>query len=249
MNHKQIIFKALPSVSMIAAVVFSLNVSGQSISTAMTTTDNVNGNISSVSTFDQNNIVTPIVNKNNMTESTQQAKEPILAWFQEKPWFKNVKLTPSTSINLDELKKYYAANPAYWEKAFEYFKNTDLLALAPGKYPIDGKDGENVFATISEYNTQDPSERQWENHKKYLDIQIILSGKEKMGKAPYAEATPNVPYNETKDIEFRKASNGKNYVAEPGTFFIFFPSDSHMPNQNADGVVKVKKVVLKLKTS
>jgi biofilm protein TabA len=247
MNHKQIIFKALTSVSMIAAVVFSLNASGQSISAAMTATDNANGNISSVSTIDQNNAVTPIVNNNNnMTESTQQAKDPVLAWFQEKPWFKNVKLTPSPSINLDELKKYYAANPAYWEKAFEYFKKTDLLALAPGKYPIDG---ENVFATISEYNTQDPSERQWENHKKYLDVQIILSGKEKMGKAPYAEATPNVPYDETKDIEFRKASNGKNYLAEPGTFFIFFPCDSHMPNQNADGVVKVKKVVFKIKTS
>ena len=247
MNHKQIIFKALTSVSMMVAIFFSLNASGQSISAAMTATDNANGNISSVSTIDQNNAVTPIVNNNNnMTESTQQAKDPVLAWFQEKPWFKNVKLTPSPSINLDELKKYYAANPAYWEKAFEYFKNTDLLALAPGKYPIDG---ENVFATISEYNTQDPSERQWENHKKYLDVQIILSGKEKMGKAPYAEATPNVPYDETKDIEFRKASNGKNYLAEPGTFFIFFPCDSHMPNQNADGVVKVKKVVFKIKTS
>ena len=178
-----------------------------------------------------------------MTESTQKAKEPVIEWFKEKAWFKDVKLTPSTSINLDELKKYYAANPAYFEKAFQYYKNNDLLKLAPGKYPVDG---DNVFATISEYETQAPADRKWENHKKYIDIQILLSGKEIMSKAPYAEATPDIPYNETKDIEFRKATNGKSYVAEPGTFFIFFPCDSHMPNQNADGVAKVKKVVFKV---
>ncbi len=246
MNHKQIIFKALASVSLIAAVVFSLNASGQSISAAMPATDNANGSIKNELANNQNRVATPIVNSNKMNDNTQQAKETVLEWFKEKPWFKNVKLTPSTSINLDELKKYYAANPAYWEKVFEYYKNTDLLNLAPGKYPIDG---DNVFATISEYNTQDASERQWESHKKYIDVQIILSGKETMSKAPYAEATPNVPYNEAKDIEFRKVSNGKSYLAEPGTFFIFFPSDSHMPNQNADGVQKVKKVVFKIKTS
>ena len=248
MNYKQIISKVMPSVSMIAAVVFSLNTSGQSISTALTTTDNINGITKTELTNDQNIVMTQIEKNNNMTESTQKTKEPVLEWFKEKPWFKNVKLTPSPSINLDELKKYYAANPAYFEKAFEYYKNNDLLKLAPGKYPVDG---ENVFATISEYNTQDASDRKWENHKKYIDIQILLSGKEIMSKAPYAEATPDIPYNETKDIEFRKATNGKSYVAEPGTFFMFFPCDSHMPNQNptTGEVVKVKKVVFKVKTN
>ena len=243
MNYKQIIFKTLTSVSLITVVVFSLNASGRSISTTLSTSDNVNG-ISKTETQNDLNIVVSQTDKNYiMTESIQKTKNPVLDWFNTKPWFKGVKLTPSSSINLDELKKYDAANPKYFEMAFEYYKNNDLLKLAPGKYPIDG---DKVFATISEYDTQDPADRKWENHKKYIDIQIILSGKEKMGKAPYAEATPDVPYNETKDIEFRKVSNGKNYLAEPGTFFMFFPSESHMPNQNADGVAKVKKVVFKV---
>lgn len=243
MSYKQIIFKTLTSVSLITAVVFSLNASGQSISSARSTSDNVNGISKTETSNDLNIVVSQTDNNYIMTESTQKAKNPVLKWFKEKPWFKGVKLTPSSSINLDELKKYYAENPAYFEKAFEYYKNNDLLKLAPGKYPIDG---EKVFATISEYDTQDPADRKWENHKKYIDIQILLSGKEMMGKAPYAEATPDVPYNETKDIEFRKVSNGKNYLAEPGTFFMFFPSESHMPNQNANGVAKVKKVVFKV---
>jgi len=239
MNYKQIIFKTLTSVSLITAVVFSFNASGQSISTV----DNVDGISKTETTNDLNIVVSQTANNFIMTESTQKAKTPVLDWFKEKPWFKNVKLVPSESINLDELKKSYAATPAYYEKAFEYYKNNDLLKLATGKYLIDG---ENVFAAISEYDTQDPAERKWENHKKYIDIQILLSGKEKMSKASYAEATPDVPYSETKDIEFRKATNGKTYLAEPGTFFMFFPSESHMPNQNADGVAKVKKVVFKV---
>lgn len=152
-------------------------------------------------------------------------------------------MTPSKSINLDELKKYYAANPTYWEKTFEFIQNNDLLNLPVGKYPVDGN---NVFATISEYMTQEPAERKWESHKKRIDIQIILSGKELMGQAPYAEATPEVPYSETSDVEFRKVANGKECLAQPGTFFIFFLSDSHRPNMNAGEKSKVKKVVFKV---
>jgi biofilm protein TabA len=223
MNYKHIFLNTLTSVTMMTAVVFSLNACGHQYSGAIQTEKN-----------------------NNMSESTQKAKDPVLAWFNEKPWFKGVKLTPSPSINLDELKKYYAANPAYFEKAFEYFKNNDIAKLPVGKYLVDG---ENVFAAVSEYDTQETADRKWENHKKYIDIQILLSGKEMMSKASYADATPDVPYNEAKDIEFRKATNGKTYLAEPGMFFMFFPSESHMPNQKAGEIMKVKKVVFKIKTS
>ena len=246
MKYKQIIFKTLNSVIFISVVIFSFSASGQSIPATLSATDNIAGITKSGSIKDLNIAKIRTEKRNNMSESTQKAKEPVLEWFQEKPWFKDVKLTPSTTINLNELKKYYAANPAYWEKAFEYFKNNDLLKLVPGKYLIDG---ENVFATISEYNTQEPAERKWENHKKYIDIQIVLSGKELIGKAPYADATPDVPYNEKNDIEFRQVANGKDNLAQPGTFFIFFPSDSHRPNQKAGEIVKVKKVVFKIRTS
>ena len=246
MNHKQIILKVLTSVSMITAVVFSLNASGQSTSLAAPISENTAGIIKTEVTYDQNiEISQPEIN-NKMTESTLKAKEPVLEWFKEKSWYKNCKLTPSKSINLDELKKYYAANPTYWEKTFEYIKNTDMLNLANGKYPVDG---DNVLAVISEYETQEPAARKWESHKKRIDIQIILSGKERMGQAPYSEATPEVPYSEKSDVEFRKVTNGKEYLAQPGTFFIFFPSDSHRPNMNAGEKTKVKKVVFKVKTT
>lgn len=244
MNHKQIILKALTSVSMITAVVFSLNASGQTISAEATLSDNAGGIIKTELTYNQNIKILQPEKNNNMTESTSKAKEPVLEWFKEKSWFKNCKLIPSKSINLDELKKYYAANPKYWEKTFEYIKKTDLLNLENGKHIVDG---DNVFAAVSEYDTQEPADRKWENHKNYIDIQIILSGKELMGIAPLSESTPDVPYKV--DNEFRKVTNGKDLLAQPGTFFIFFPSDSHRPNQKAGEIVKVKKVVFKVKTT
>ena len=113
MNYNKIIFSTLTSVSLITAVVFSFNASGQSIST----TDNVNG-ISKTETTNDLNIVVSQTEKNYiMTESTQKTKNPVLDWFNAKPWFNGVKLTPSSSINLDELKKYDAANPTYFEKS------------------------------------------------------------------------------------------------------------------------------------
>jgi len=245
MNHKQIILKALTSVTMITAVVFSLNTSGQSISTTTSLSDNATGIIKTELTYDLNIVVSQPEINNNMTESTQKTQKPVLEWFKEKAWYKNCKLTPSESINLVELKKYYAANPTYWEKTFEYIKNTDMLNLAVGKYPVDG---DKVLAVISEYDTQEPAERKWESHKNFIDIQIILSGKELMGVGPYSKATPDVPYSDAKDVEFRLVTNGKDYLAKPGTFFIFFPSDSHRPNQKAEEIVKVKKVVFKVST-
>ena len=246
MTHKQISLKALTSVAVIAAVIFSLNASGQSISlTALQTTKATGINITE-STNDHNIVVSQAEINNTMIENAQKIKEPVLEWFKENSWFKNCIITPSASINLNELKKYYAANPTYWEKTFEYIKKTDLLNLAVGKYPVDG---DKVLAVISEYDTQEPAERKWESHKKFIDIQIILSGKELMGVAPYAEATPDIPYSETKDVEFRQVINGKDHLAQPGTFFIFFPSDSHRPNQNAGEIVKVKKAVFKVATN
>ena len=243
MNHKRIILKALTSVTMITTVVFSLNASGQSISTTTSLSDNATGIIKTELTYDQKIVISQPEININMTESTQKTKKPVLAWFKEQIWFKNCKLTPSESINLDELKKYYAASPTYWEKTFEYIKKADLLNLPVGKHIVDG---DNVFAAVSEYDTQEPADRKWENHKNYIDIQIILSGKELMGIAPLSESTPDVPYKV--DNEFRKVTNGIDYLAKPGTFFIFFPSDSHRPNQKAGEIVKVKKVVFKVST-
>ena len=61
------------------------------------------------------------------------------------------------------------------EKAFEYIRATDLKNIKPGKYEIDG---ENIFALISEYKTKSEQEGKLEAHRKYIDVQYVISGEE-----------------------------------------------------------------------
>lgn len=244
MNQKKIIVKAFTSVAMVTAVVLSLTTVGQSISTRDVLANNTNGIAKNELSNNQLNGVSNTEKKSNMTENAQKPKETVAEWFAEKAWFKGCKLTPSNTIDLVELKKHYAANPTYWEKVFDFISKNDLVNLPVAKYTIDG---ENVFAPVSEYETKLPADGKWEAHKKYLDIQIVLSGKEQMGIAPITESTVTVPYNETKDVMFVETTAGKDYHALPGTFFIFFPSQAHRPNMMDGEQVKVKKIVFKVK--
>jgi len=140
-------------------------------------------------------------------------------------------------------------------KSFEYIIQTDLKNLAPGKYEIDG---ENIFALVSEYKTKPESEGKLEAHKKYIDVQYVISGEELMGYSPlgspaFAEATTGrqqilEPYKEENDIIFFKGE--KSFIkVSAGMFAIFFPEDVHMPGISAGKISDVKKLVIKVRTN
>lgn len=130
-------------------------------------------------------------------------------------------------------------------KSFEYIKTTDLNNLPPGKYPIDG---ENIFALVSEYQTKPEIEGKLEAHRKYIDVQFVISGEELMGYAPLGTQHILEPYIEENDIVFFKGD--KSFTKVPaGMFAIFFPEDVHMPGIKTGESVKVKKLVIKVRTN
>ena len=73
-----------------------------------------------------------------------------------------------------------------YAKAVDFLKNTDLAALEPGKYEIDGKD---VYANVSAYTTIPWEEAKYEAHEHYTDIQYVIEGSEVMTYAPAHEMT------------------------------------------------------------
>src|SRR3970040_758749 len=81
-------------------------------------------------------------------------------------------------------------------KAFDFIENTDLKNLNPGKYEIEGK---NIFALISEYQTKPESEGKLEAHRKYIDVQYVISGEERMGYAPLDKQEIIEKYKEEND--------------------------------------------------
>ena len=129
------------------------------------------------------------------------------------------------------------------KKGFEFLKNTDLLALSPGRYEIDGNE---VFALVSEYDSKNPEDCRLEAHRIYTDIQYLVSGKELIGFETLRDQTVTSEYNPEKDIAFYQGK-GTPLLIEAGMFAVFFSEDVHRPCMQVEQPEKVKKVVVKVK--
>ncbi|HEY5368305.1 MAG TPA: YhcH/YjgK/YiaL family protein [Hanamia sp.] len=165
-------------------------------------------------------------------------------WFKKQEWLGGLKLKPHSSVDVQEFARQYHANKKYWDEAFAFLKNHDLSKLAPGKYPIDG---DNVYASVTEDSTKDYDKSKWESHRKYIDLQYVISGEEKIGVTPVADVKVTEPYNAEKDVA-HYSGPGKLYEAKPGTFFIFFPGTAHTPNITTGGNRRDQKIVIKIKS-
>ncbi|MDX9773026.1 MAG: YhcH/YjgK/YiaL family protein [Bacteroidales bacterium] len=153
-------------------------------------------------------------------------------------------LKPDECINKEEFIKEYNNNPDLWNKAFKFLANTDLENLEPGRYEIVGND---LYASVDEYISKNIEVARFEAHRKYADIQYVISGEEQIGVIELNKAEITVPYNDTKDIMFLKAAQGTFSLATPMNFFIFFPEDAHCPGVKIAENSSVKKVVIKVR--
>ncbi len=113
----------------------------------------------------------------------------------------------------------------------------------PGRYELDG---DKVFALVQSYQSKPRAEGKWEAHCKYIDVQYIASGAERIGWTHVSRLTLTEPYDETKDIAFYKGTG--DFVTVPaGSFAILFPEDAHMPGIAVDTPSPVTKVVVKVR--
>ncbi|WP_205509691.1 YhcH/YjgK/YiaL family protein [Longitalea arenae] len=137
---------------------------------------------------------------------------------------------------------YYNQGPLF-KKAFEYLAHTDLSKVEKGKYELDG---DKLFAIVNEYDTISPDNEQMESHKKYIDIQYIVAGAERIGHDFLKEQTPSKAYDSEKDFMLWGQKPSFFSVLQQGMFAVFFPHDLHMPNIFIDSPSYVKKVVIKV---
>ena len=181
----------------------------------------------------------------SVTDPSTWSNKKIDKWFSKKEWLCGWKVTPDASINKREFAVYFFKNKERWEKAFKFCATTDLSKLEAKRYDLDG---DNLYATVSEYLSKNEEAAKFEAHRKYIDIQYVISGKEIMNIAPITTLKEILtPYDATKDIEFLTVAKIVNCPATPSNFFIFFPSDAHRPGLK-DGVNSpVRKLVIKLK--
>ncbi|HQO10133.1 MAG TPA: YhcH/YjgK/YiaL family protein [Clostridiales bacterium] len=139
--------------------------------------------------------------------------------------------------NIDE---YKTLHPNF-EKAFGFIRTADLENLPNGKHPVKGED---IYASVSEYHTKE--EGYLEKHVKYIDIQLVTRGTEKIGFLGLEDQEIRDHYDEDKDIAFY-FGDCEYIILQPGLFAIFFPEDLHKPGISVYNSVKVKKIVIKVK--
>src|SRR5262249_15124180 len=145
---------------------------------------------------------------------------------------------------VDNIKNYakYSHLPSRIVQAIHYIGSTDFTNVDDGQYELDGR---KLVSIVMRYKTRLPPEAIWKSHRKYIDVQFMAYGNEKVGIAPMAQApVVKTPYNEEKDVIFYEPGT-EYFEAAMGTFMIFYPDDIHAPSlargnpQVPEDVVKV----------
>ena len=144
---------------------------------------------------------------------------------------------------LKDLNKYKGIHPNI-DVAIDYVLNNDLLALPKGKTIVN----ENVFINRDTYVANPMEKCFFENHEHYLDLQIVLKGKELFGYTDISNPTLQVttPYNDEKDVTKYTATEDTVFIVLDEGFALVFNEDIHLAKCKVNDEI-VEKAVVKIK--
>ena len=125
--------------------------------------------------------------------------------------------------------------------ALDFAGRSDLRDLPLGRHDIHGQE---VYALVMKEQGRPREGARLEAHRRYADIQIVLSGTEEMGWKPGSSCkTPTGGYDADKDVQFFEDEPDTWFSVQPGQFVVFFPEDPHLPMVSKG---ELHKVVIKV---
>ena len=139
--------------------------------------------------------------------------------------------------------KMYKGISSRLDKALELLTTVDFASKQDGKHEVDG---DNLFYLVQRYKTQPLSEGKHEAHKKYIDVQLVVSGSEVIGVEILADQKVETPYTEDAGFYFPSKDMTKLKISA-GQFCVFYPQDLHIPSRTESASTDVVKVVIKVK--
>ena len=147
--------------------------------------------------------------------------------------------------HLKNAARYESLHPQF-AAAFAFLDRATREGLPIGRYELDG---DALFAMVQEYDTNPPESNRFEAHRRYIDIQYVVSGNEAIEVAELASTLPDGDFSEARDVGFyRDLPNATRAVLHDGEFGIFFPHDVHKPGLHAAlAPEKVRKIVVKVR--
>ena len=146
---------------------------------------------------------------------------------------------------LSRAAQYRCLSP-HVSKAIDFITRADVGTLACGEYELDGR---SVYGIVQEYDTILSGENQlsrgtWEAHRKYIDLQLVISGRERIGWADLSTLAAG-DYNSQQDF-MPLVGDGHVLTLVAGSFMLLYPWDGHMPRLAVGESEHVRKVVVKI---
>lgn len=143
--------------------------------------------------------------------------------------------------NIRNYDQYITCNPNLI-LARQHLLRSDLAVLEDGQYDLGSDKG---YGLVRRYVTKPLTDQKFEAHRKYIDIQYIVSGEEYI---IYNDATKLQTfscYEEENDCELF-SGNGTAIHLTQGDFVILFPQDAHIPKIAVNAEKPVIKAIVKI---
>jgi biofilm protein TabA len=128
--------------------------------------------------------------------------------------------------SLEHSRRYLPLHPGF-DAGFRFLKSHSIEQLRDGETVIEG---DRLFALGMATKGKGKENALFETHRKYIDIQFIVSGCDTIGWDEQARCTPDPKgYNTDKDVEFYTNRPMLWIPISTGRFAIFYPEDAHAP--------------------
>ncbi len=138
--------------------------------------------------------------------------------------------------SLDKAARYRGLHPLFG-RAFAFLRRTDLENLPDGRHKIAGR---QIYAVAARTGGRGRTQARLESHRRYIDIQFVIAGRDTMGWSPLEECRAATHgYDLKKDIAFYTNRPRLWRAVKAGQFAIFFPEDAHAPLAGSGSVHKV----------
>ena len=128
-------------------------------------------------------------------------------------------------------------------RALEIIRDTDFSRLEDGTYEVDGF---GFRYMLQSYTAEKDNDRP-EAHREFIDVQYLISGRERMGVGLVSDMTEEVEARPEGDIWFYNGPLSQLLLAGD-RFAALWPGDAHAPGIALDGKpAPCRKCVVKVK--
>lgn len=181
---------------------------------------------------------------------SSMAQSPAEQWMQSGAWRNGFTVNPFAGTDAELFYEQYQLAPAMWDSIFTWLATISPTEMQPSKKAMSWS---HAYAKVLDQDLRTPENCQWEQHRRTIDLQWDATGSERYLVTRQPELLePKNEYSEKKDVQnfrfSRAPKEGECLIldSDPGTFFLFFPSDIHEACGIADSICMPRKIVVKI---